>query len=118
MGKLNHGYGKKLIYVDDLIRHYIVTITQATRSHSDISLGSSPRGSIALFRCSQAMAMMRGRDFVLPDDVKELASPVLSHRIILEAKARMRGGQSKDVVEEIIDSTPIPGAQAKGWMKP
>ena len=107
----------KQVFVDDLIRQYIVTITQSTRDHADISLGSSPRGSLALFRCSQAMALIRGREFVLPDDVKELAVPVLSHRIIASAAARMRGIQGKDVIRELIDSVPVPGAEARGWVR-
>ena len=107
----------KKIYVDDLIRQYIVTITSATREHADISLGSSPRGSLALFRGSQAMALIRGRDFVVPDDIKELAVPVLSHRIIVSAAARMRGVQSRDVIRELMDEVPVPGAEARGWVR-
>ena len=107
----------KKIYVDDLIRQYIVTITNATREHADISLGSSPRGSLALFRGSQAMALIRGRDFVVPDDIKELAVPVLSHRIIVSAAARMRGVQSRDVIRELMDEIPVPGAEARGWVR-
>ena len=107
----------KKIYVDDLIRQYIVTITSATREHADISLGSSPRGSLALFRGSQAMALIRGRDFVVPDDIKELAVPVLSHRIIVSAAARMRGVQSRDVIRELMDEIPVPGAEARGWVR-
>ena len=75
------------VYVDDLVKQYIVAITGSTRSHPDISLGSSPRGSLALFRGGQATAIVRGRDFVLPDDIKELAGPMISHRIIVSAAA-------------------------------
>ena len=107
----------RTVYVDDLIRQYIVTITQQTREHADITLGSSPRGSLALFRGSQALALMRGRDFVLPDDIKELAIPMLSHRIIVSAAARMRGVQSRDVIRELTDEIPVPGAQARGWVR-
>ena len=105
------------IYVDDLIKQYVVTIVEATRDHEDISLGSSPRGSLALFRSSQAQALIRGRDFVLPDDVKELAVPVLSHRIIVSAAARMRGVSGREVVSSIVDGVPVPGAQAQGWFR-
>jgi MoxR-like ATPase len=63
------------------------------------------------------MALIRGRDFVLPDEVKELAVPILSHRIIVSASARMRGIQPKDIVGEIVDEAPVPGAQAKGWVR-
>jgi MoxR-like ATPase len=105
------------VYVDDLIKHYIVTVTESTRKHQDISLGSSPRGSLALFRGSQALAMIRGRDFVLPDDVKELAVPMISHRIIVSAAARMRGTHGRDIVSSLVDQVPIPGAQARGWFR-
>ncbi len=104
----------KSIYVDDLIREYIVTITKGTREREDVALGSSPRGSLALFRGAQAMSLIRGRDFVLPDDVKELAVPMLRHRIIPSAAARMQGVQSKDIVEELIEEFPVPGAAATG----
>ena len=107
----------KSIYVDDLIRQYIVTLTKATRDHADVSLGSSPRGSLALFRGSQGVALVRGRDYVLPDDVKELAVPMLSHRLIVNAAARMRGAHSKDIVNGIVDEVPVPGAQATGWLR-
>ena len=107
----------KSVFVDDLVRDYIVRITGATRDHADLSLGSSPRGSLSLFRGSQAMALIRGRDFVLPDDVKELAVPILSHRIIVSASARMRTIQPKDIVGEIVDEAPVPGAQARGWVR-
>ncbi|MCH7746392.1 MAG: MoxR family ATPase, partial [Chloroflexi bacterium] len=88
----------KGIYVDDLIKRYIVTITGATRDHPDVSLGSSPRGSLGQFRAAQALALIRGRDFVLPDDVKELAVPMLSHRIIVSAAARMRGIHGQEII--------------------
>ena len=107
----------KGVFVDDLIRQYIVTINEATRDHADISLGSSPRGSLSLFRGAQAMALVRGRDYVLPDDIKELAVPMLSHRIIVSAAARMRGVKSRDVVGGLVDENPVPGAQARGWFR-
>ena len=105
------------IFVDELIKQYIVAVTAATRGHPDISLGSSPRGSLALFRGSQALALIRGRDFVLPDDVKELAVPMMSHRIIVSPAARMRGIQGRDVISGVVDQVPVPGAQAKGWFR-
>ena len=107
----------KSIYVDDLVREYIVTLTNSTRNHSEIALGSSPRGSLALFRGSQAMALIRGRDYALPDDIKRLAIPMLGHRIIVSAAARMRGVQSKDIVGELVDQTTVPGAQSKSWFR-
>ena len=101
------------VYVDELVKRYIVAIIEATRSHEDISLGASPRGSLALYRGSQAMALLRGRDFVLPDDVKALAVPVLSHRIIIAAAARMRGVRSQDIVGSLLEEVPVPGAEAR-----
>ena len=105
------------VYVDDLIKQYIVAITESTRSHPDLSLGSSPRGSLALFRGGQATAIVRGRDFVLPDDIKELAVSTLSHRIIVSAAARMRGADGNDIVAGLVDQVPVPGAQARGWTR-
>ena len=107
----------KRIYVDDLIKRYIVTITKKTRDHPDLSLGSSPRGSLALFRGAQGMALIAGRDFALPDDVKELAVPMLSHRIIVSAAARMRGLHGRDVISSVVEEVPVPGAQARGWFR-
>ena len=105
------------VYVDDLIREYIVTLVDRTRTHPDAALGSSPRGSLALFRGAQALALIRGRDFALPDDVKELAEPMLSHRIIVSPAGRMRGVQSSDVVASLVEEVPVPGAQPAGWFK-
>ncbi|MCH8206231.1 MAG: MoxR family ATPase, partial [Chloroflexi bacterium] len=105
------------VYVDDLIKQYIVAITDATRTYPDVSLGASPRGSLGLFRGGQATAIVRGRDHVLPDDIKELAVPMLSHRIIVSAAARMRGMNGGDVVAEIVEQVPVPGAQAQGWFR-
>jgi MoxR-like ATPase len=102
----------KQIFVDDLIKQYIVTLVEATRDHPDIALGSSPRGSLALFRGAQALALIRDRDFVLPDDVKELTTSVLSHRIIVSAAARMRGIKAADIINNIVNEIPVPGAQA------
>lgn len=103
----------RTIYVDDLVKQYIVNLTDATRSHTDISLGASPRASLAMYRGGQAIALIRGRDFVLPDDVKDLAQPMLSHRMIVSPAARMRGVSSLDVVETILEQTPVPGGQAQ-----
>ncbi|MDP6800038.1 MAG: MoxR family ATPase [SAR202 cluster bacterium] len=102
----------KQVYVDDLIKQYVVSIVEATRVHPDIALGASPRGSLALFRGTQALAIIRGRDYALPDDVKELAVSVLSHRIIVSAAARMRGVDSSEIIAATIDQVPVPGAQA------
>jgi MoxR-like ATPase len=99
------------VYVDDLIKRYVVSITERTRDQSDISLGCSPRGSLGLFRGAQALALIRGRDYVLPDDVKELAVAVLSHRIVLTPAARMRGVRPEQLVNELLNSVPVPGAR-------
>ncbi len=101
------------IYVDDLVKRYIVGLVDSTRSHADVALGASPRASLALFRGGQAVALIRGRDFVLPDDVKELAVPMLSHRMIVSAAARMRGTASEEIVGAILDDTAVPGGQAR-----
>lgn len=107
----------KTVYVDDLIREYIVGLVAKSRNHAEAALGASPRGSLALFRGTQALALIRGRDFVLPDDVKELAVPMLSHRIIVSPAGRMRGVQSTDIVEELIEQVAVPGAQTSGWFR-
>ena len=101
------------IYVDDLVKRYIVALVDATRSREDVALGASPRASLALFRGAQAAALLGDRDFVLPDDVKRLAIPMLSHRMIVSAAARMRGTQSAEIVETILDETAVPGGQAR-----
>ena len=100
----------KSIYVDPLVRQYIVSLTQATRQHQDVVLGASHRGSLALFRTSQALSLIRGRDFVTPDDVKELAVPVLGHRLILTPEARARGIDGTKAVTSIVDNLTVPGA--------
>ena len=107
----------KAVYVDDLIREYIVGLVAKSRNHAEAALGASPRGSLALFRGTQALALIRGRDFVLPDYVKELAVPMLSHRIIISPAGRMRGVQSTDIVEELIEQVAVPGAQTSGWFR-
>lgn len=103
----------KSVLVDNLIKEYIVALVEATRHHPSVHLGASPRGSLALFRSGQAMALLRGRDYVLPDDIKELAENTLAHRIILTPSARMRDVSSKEVVAELLNSVPVPGIRAK-----
>jgi len=99
----------KKIYVDDLVKQYIVSLVAATRDHPAIYLGSSPRGSLALFRTAQARALMNGRDFVLPDDVKALAGPVLAHRLILRLAAQPQDKSDWACINEILEKTPVPG---------
>ena len=102
------------IYVDPLVKQYIVSLVNTTRNHTSIALGASPRASLALQRTAQAMALLRQRDYVLPDDVKELAEPVISHRLILTAAARMQGIDSRGIVQQLSDQVAVPGAQVGG----
>ena len=97
------------IYVDSLIREYIVKLTESTRSHTEVYLGASPRASLGLFKTSRALALIRERDYVIPDDVKFLAPTVLSHRIILASSARMQGIRSMDIVNNLLSELAIPG---------
>ncbi|MEX2176078.1 MAG: MoxR family ATPase [Pirellulaceae bacterium] len=96
------------IYIDDKVRRYLMQIVHDTRQHDDVSLGGSPRASIALFRTSQAMAALRGRSYVLPDDVKRVAGPVLTHRIILRPESRLRKVTPGAVVDEIVSEIAVP----------
>jgi MoxR-like ATPase len=98
----------RAIRVDASIREYIVAIANATRTHQNIYLGVSPRGSLALVRASQALAAMRGRNYVIPDDVKFLVKPTLAHRIIVTPAARVRSLTSTMILDEIVQSVPIP----------
>jgi MoxR-like ATPase len=101
----------RAVYVEDDLRWYIAEITRATRRHEAIELGVSPRGTLALFHCAQALAALRGRDFVVPDDVKELVTPVLAHRIILSPEARLRGRDARQLLEEIVETVNVPVEQ-------
>ncbi len=96
------------VHIDDKVRRYITEIVHATRAHDDLSLGGSPRASIALFRTSQAMAAIYGRNFVQPDDVKRVAGPVLMHRLILKPESRLRKVTPADVVTEVVANVPVP----------
>ena len=96
------------VYVDPVLRNYLVQIVQATRTHSDLELGASPRASIGLYRCSQAMAAIQGRDYVSPDDIKLLAPYALAHRMILKSQARLRERTTEDVVVQILDQISVP----------
>ena len=102
------------VYVDPLVKQYIVTLADTTRSHRDVSLGASPRASLALQRTSQAQALLRNRDYVLPDDVKELAEPVFSHRLVLTASSRMQGVDGRRLIQQILDSIEVPGTRITG----
>jgi len=98
----------KQIRVSEPAAAYITDIVRATRDHTALQYGASPRASIGLMRAAQAMAGLKGRAFVLPDDVKKLADPVLTHRLILKEEERLRGTMSKQVIEDILDRIPVP----------
>jgi len=100
------------VKISDDIKRYIVDLVDATRSHPEVYLGASPRGSIALFRASQALAGMQGRDFVLPDDVKRMAVPALAHRLIVGSAARIREVDAREIVQELLERLPVPGGEA------
>ena len=102
------------IYIDPLVKQYIVTLVNATRQHESVYLGASPRGSISLMRAAQAYAMLDGRDFVQPDDIKLLANATLGHRVIVSPGARVRNIDSAQVIEESIGRVLVPGARARG----
>ena len=102
----------KAIYLDELIEDYIVSLVTATRNHEDIYLGASARGSLALYRAAQARAAIIGRDYVLPDDVKALAEPVLAHRLIVSPAARIRNVTAATVMQDVLAAVPVPGARA------
>jgi len=101
------------IYVADEVKRYIIDLVNATRQHPDVYLGSSPRGSLALFRTSQARAAMAGRDYVIPDDVKALAEVTLAHRVIVGPAARIKDISSRTVIQDVLASTGVPGASAR-----
>jgi MoxR-like ATPase len=94
--------------VEDSVREYVVRIARATREHPSVALGVSPRGTMALYRTSQARAAIRGRSYVIPDDVKALASYVLTHRIIIDPQTRLRGRTTEEVVMDVVDQVPVP----------
>lgn len=101
------------VYVAEEVKRYIIDLVTATRNHPDVYLGSSPRGSLALFRTAQTRAAMAGRDFVLPDDVKALAEVTLAHRVIIGPSARIRDISSRTIVQDVLAQTPVPGASAR-----
>jgi MoxR-like ATPase len=96
------------VYVDEKVRNYILEIVHGTRLHDDVALGGSPRASLALFRTSQAVAAMRGNNFVLPDDVKRMIAPVLNHRLVLKPESRLRKVTAAKVLDEVLAEVPVP----------
>jgi MoxR-like ATPase len=103
----------KQVYVAEEIKQYIINLVTASRVHSDVYLGSSPRGSLSLFRTSQARAAMAGRDYVVPDDVKALAEVTLAHRVIVGPSARIKDISSRTIIQDILATTPVPGTNAR-----
>lgn len=101
----------KDVYVDDLVKSYLVDLVRETREHPDVYLGSSSRGALALYRLGQARAAMFGRDYVLPDDIKLLAPAALGHRIIVGPAARIKDVEPEEIVQDILNKVPVPGAQ-------
>ena len=101
------------VYVDELIKEYIVGLANATRKHPDIYLGVSPRGSLALFKAGRARAAVESRDFVIPDDIKALAESTLAHRLIISPSARIKNVDPRAVLNEILDATPVPGTRVR-----
>ncbi len=95
------------VYVEPSVAQYIVRLVHATRGHRDIQLGASPRASLALMRGGQAMAALAGREYVIPDDVKALAVPVLSHRVVLRPEAQLRGISSENLIQGLMDTVPV-----------
>jgi MoxR-like ATPase len=101
------------VYVDELVKGYIVDLVTTTRDHPDVYLGASPRGSLSLYLAARAWAAMEGRDFVLPDDIKLLAPGVLAHRLIVSPSARIKNVGAQQIVEDALRHTPVPGARAR-----
>jgi MoxR-like ATPase len=98
----------KEVYVDELIEDYVVSLAIATRNHEDVYLGASTRGALSLYRAAQARAALEGRDYVLPDDVKALALPVLRHRVILSAASEIEGRPVEGVINRLIEEIGAP----------
>ena len=96
------------VYFDPVLRNYLVQLVQATRSHGDVELGASPRATMGLYRCSQALAAIRGRDYVTPDDLKTLAPLALAHRMILKSQARLRERTPESIIDEILAQVQVP----------
>jgi len=95
------------VHVDDTVRDYVVRLVHATREHADLALGSSPRGSLALFKAAQALAALRGRNYVLPDDVKFLVRPALAHRLIVRPESALRGRAVDQVLDDLLEKVPL-----------
>ncbi len=99
------------VHVDESLEDYILNLIQASRNHPDLALGASPRGSLALYKASQALAALRGRDYVIPDDIKKLVFLTLAHRLILRPESQLRGRTPAQVLSDIVEQTPLPLGQ-------
>jgi MoxR-like ATPase len=106
----------KGVFVSPALKRYIIDIVRQTREHPEVYLGASPRGSLALYRTSQAWAAITGRDYVLPDDIKALAVSSLAHRVILGPGARLRDLNAEQIVQEILQGVPVPGGDPTSGM--
>jgi MoxR-like ATPase len=98
----------KSVYVSQAVKRYIVELADRTRQHADVYLGASPRGSLTLYRTGQVRAAMQGRDYVLPDDVKALAVAALGHRVIVGPRARLKGLDAENILQDILEELPVP----------
>ena len=96
------------VYISSALRTYVVQLVRATRNHPDVELGASPRATLGLYRCSQALAAIRGQDYVTPDDIKALARPALAHRVILKSMARLRERTQESVIGDLLEQQPVP----------
>ena len=96
------------VYIDPVLRNYLVQVIRATREHPDVELGASPRATLGLYRCAQALAGIRGQQYVTPDDIKTLATPALAHRVILKSMARLRERSQESVVNEVLEAQTVP----------
>jgi MoxR-like ATPase len=95
------------VHVDESLERYILAIVRATRSHADVALGASPRGSLALYKTAQALAALRGRDYVVPDDVKTLVPLTLAHRLIVKPESQLRGRAAQAILDEVLEQTEL-----------
>lgn len=105
------------VHVDEPVKRYIVSLAQATREAPELALGASPRASLGLYRASQAYALLRGRSYVVPDDCRALAAPVLAHRLALHAEASFAGHTQESVLARVMAQTPVPSAPAAGFAR-
>lgn len=106
----------KGIFVHHQVQRYMVALVYATREYNDVILGASPRASLDLFRSSQALALLRGRNYVIPDDVKELAAVAMAHRVIVASALRVKGVDGRQIIEDVLEHVAVPGARASGWV--